>query len=64
MVVTEELYYKWILPELLEKKSFKGWYETNDTLQFPVRNIDRIGKEGQEEVNNYIIELIKVYNAF
>jgi hypothetical protein len=63
--VTEKIYTKWILPELLKKESFYNWFTLHGRAYvYPSSKDDRLGGRNQNKVNRFIIKLITMYNNF
>jgi predicted AlkP superfamily pyrophosphatase or phosphodiesterase len=61
--VTEKIYYKWILPYMLEKDTFRDWYEkNNENFVYPSAKKDRLGGKNQKQVNKFIIKISTIYN--
>ncbi len=48
--ITEKIYYKWILPYMLEKDTFRDWYEkNNENFVYPSAKKDRLGGKNQKQ---------------
>ncbi len=60
--VTEKLFFKWILPELNKKEEFKTWFESSN-LKYPSTKKDVLGGPKQNQVNRFILKLVKKYNS-
>jgi hypothetical protein len=62
--VTEKIFNKWILPELLKKESFYNWYTLHGrAFVYPSSNDEeKLGGRNQPKVNRFIIKLITIYN--
>ncbi len=61
--ITEKIYYKWILPYMLEKDDFRDWNEKNkENFVYPSAKKDRLGGKNQKQVNRFIVKITTIYN--
>jgi hypothetical protein len=61
--VTEKLFFKYILPFLNKRASFKEWYEKTKPI-YPSSKNDRLGGKNQNKINRFIINVVSMYNGF